>query len=134
MGCPASAPRRTERVRSERSARHTRSRTARLGAPSGTVHSEIRPMLDHRRSGPRRHQASSIRASGHRTLTHPNEDVFGQDTRHPGRCGTLSLVVSCNTGRTRDQLCHPVPYEDRYTSGMLLNARVKKTCCREGRR
>ena len=78
VGCPASAPRRTERVRSERSARHTRSRTARLGAPSGTVHSEIRPMLDHRRSGPRRHQASSIRASGHRTPTHA---LGHQDTR-----------------------------------------------------
>ena len=130
MGCPASAPRRTERVRSERSARYARSRTARLGAPSGTVHSEIRPMLDHRRSGPRRHQASSIRASAHtprlprlgqklEDVQRGNVVVHQNDTRltttDRPRNGT-STTLLLDVERTGDQqppirhprLCHDV--------------------------
>ena len=50
VGCPALAPRRAERVRScERSARHQVPPNATTRRTSGTVHSEIRPMPDHRR-------------------------------------------------------------------------------------
>ncbi|CAK9832493.1 hypothetical protein ANTRET_LOCUS9306 [Anthophora retusa] len=64
-------------------------------------------MLDHRRSGPRRHQASSIRASGH-TLRQqhqqPVEDVDQERSRRrPGRSTLHVSFYADNIGRSRDQ-------------------------------